>query len=71
MLTTSMAFSTEAQVKSAFFKKESVQKEVKATLSQKTTLSCEVADTKTDVKWYKDGNLMGVEKKICCFVIMS
>ncbi|XP_042353421.1 obscurin [Plectropomus leopardus] len=49
---------TEIQPKSAFSNKESVQKEVKATLSQRATLSCEVADTKTEVKWYKDGRLL-------------
>ena len=31
---------------------------MKATLSQKATLSCEVADAKTEVKWYKDGKLL-------------
>lgn len=48
--------SLEAQ--SAFFNKESVQKEVKATQNQKATLSCEVSDSKTEVKWYKDGKLL-------------
>ncbi|XP_026168652.1 obscurin isoform X2 [Mastacembelus armatus] len=55
-------FVTEAQ--SAFFNKESVQKEVKATLSQKATLSCEVADIKTEVKWYKDGKLLSSSKTV-------
>uniref|UniRef100_A0A3Q1BNW2 non-specific serine/threonine protein kinase n=1 Tax=Amphiprion ocellaris TaxID=80972 RepID=A0A3Q1BNW2_AMPOC len=55
-------FVSDAQ--SAFLNKESVQKEVKATLSQKTTLSCEVADTKTEVKWYKDGKLLTSSKTI-------
>ncbi|XP_044076913.1 obscurin isoform X8 [Siniperca chuatsi] len=54
----------EIQLKSAFSNKESVQKEVKATLSQKATLSCEVADTKTEVKWYKDGKLLTSSKTI-------
>ncbi|KAM7400475.1 hypothetical protein PAMA_004929 [Pampus argenteus] len=53
-----------AEAQSAFFRKESVQKEVKATLSQKSTLSCEVADTKTEVKWYKDGKLLTTSKTI-------
>uniref|UniRef100_A0A3Q0SMH1 Ig-like domain-containing protein n=1 Tax=Amphilophus citrinellus TaxID=61819 RepID=A0A3Q0SMH1_AMPCI len=56
--------STDTQVQSAFFNKESVQKEVKATLSQKAVLSCEVADTKTEVKWYKDGKLLTSSKII-------
>ncbi|XP_053185436.1 obscurin [Scomber japonicus] len=53
-----------AEAQSAFVSKESVQKEVKATLSQKATLSCEVADTKTEVKWYKDGKLLTSSKTI-------
>lgn len=52
------------QVKSAFSSKESVQREVKATLSQRATLSCEVAESKTDVKWYKDGKLLTSTKAI-------
>ncbi|XP_040910988.1 obscurin isoform X8 [Toxotes jaculatrix] len=54
----------DTQVQSAFFNKESVQKDVKASLSQKATLSCEVADTKTEVKWYKDGKLLTSTKTI-------
>ncbi|XP_068593691.1 obscurin isoform X3 [Cebidichthys violaceus] len=54
----------DTQVQSAFSNKESVQKEVKATLSQKASLSCEVADTKTEVKWYKDGKLLSTSKAI-------
>ncbi|XP_037837816.1 obscurin isoform X21 [Kryptolebias marmoratus] len=55
---------SDAQVQSAFFKKESVQKEVKASQYQKATLSCEVADAKTGVKWYKDGKLLSSSKII-------
>ena len=66
MLITTLCFllSLALEEKSAFFNKESVQKEVKATLSQKATLSCEVADTKTEVKWYKDGKLLTSSKTI-------
>ena len=37
---------------------------MKATLLQKATLSCEVADIKTEVKWYKDGKLLTSSKTI-------
>lgn len=53
---------TEAQ--SAFLNTESVQKEVRTTLYQKTTLSCDIADSKTEVKWYKDGKLLTSSKTI-------
>ena len=53
-----------SEFQSAFSNKESVQSEVKATLSQKATLSCEVADTKTEVKWYKEGKLLTSSKTI-------
>ncbi|XP_051944303.1 obscurin isoform X6 [Hippocampus zosterae] len=49
----------------AFVNKESVQKEVKANVSQKATLSCEVADSKIEVKWYKDGKLLGSSETKC------
>uniref|UniRef100_A0A3Q3KBG6 Ig-like domain-containing protein n=1 Tax=Monopterus albus TaxID=43700 RepID=A0A3Q3KBG6_MONAL len=55
---------TEAPAKSAFLNKESVQQEVKAALSQKAVLSCEVADAKTEVKWYKDGKLLTSSKTV-------
>lgn len=31
---------------------------MKATISQKATLICSVLDSKTEVKWYKDGKLI-------------
>ncbi|XP_054623330.1 obscurin isoform X7 [Dunckerocampus dactyliophorus] len=52
------------QPKSAFTNKESIQKEVKASVSQKATLSCEVADSKIEVKWYKDGKLLSSSKTL-------
>lgn len=53
-----------SEARSAFQNRESVQKEVKAILSQRATLSCEVADTKTEVKWYKDGKLLTSGKNV-------
>uniref|UniRef100_A0A803VK92 Obscurin, cytoskeletal calmodulin and titin-interacting RhoGEF n=1 Tax=Ficedula albicollis TaxID=59894 RepID=A0A803VK92_FICAL len=54
-------FPTETEV--VFTNKEKVQKEVKAALSENATLSCEVAQEKTEVKWYKDGKLISSSKK--------
>uniref|UniRef100_A0A3P8Q9H0 Obscurin, cytoskeletal calmodulin and titin-interacting RhoGEF b n=1 Tax=Astatotilapia calliptera TaxID=8154 RepID=A0A3P8Q9H0_ASTCA len=56
--------SSDTQVQSAFSNKESIQKEVKATLSQKAVLSCEVSDNKTEVKWYKDAKLLSSSRTI-------
>lgn len=58
----SCMFSAEAQA--GFSNKESVQKEVKAPLSQRATLSCEVSDSKTQVKWYKDGKEITSSKAV-------
>ncbi|XP_041899175.1 obscurin isoform X8 [Corvus kubaryi] len=51
----------EAEI--VFTNKEKVQKEVKAALSENATLSCEVAQEKMEVKWYKDGKLITSSKK--------
>lgn len=52
------------EARSAFLNTESVQKEVRAILSQKTTLSCDVADSNTEVRWYQDGKLLTPGKAI-------
>uniref|UniRef100_A0A8C9RIP1 Ig-like domain-containing protein n=1 Tax=Scleropages formosus TaxID=113540 RepID=A0A8C9RIP1_SCLFO len=52
------------EVVAAFANKESVQREVKAMLSQKATLSCEVSDAQTEVKWYKDSKLLSSSRKM-------
>uniref|UniRef100_A0A8C0EGA4 Obscurin, cytoskeletal calmodulin and titin-interacting RhoGEF n=1 Tax=Bubo bubo TaxID=30461 RepID=A0A8C0EGA4_BUBBB len=52
---------TEAE--DAFINKDKVKKEVKAALTEDATLSCEVAQEKTDVKWYKEGKLITSSKK--------
>lgn len=54
----------EVQVKSAFLNKETVQRDVRAFHSQKATLSCEVVDNVTQVKWYKDGKQLSTSRAV-------
>lgn len=54
----------QIQPKSAFHNVESVKREVQIAVSQKATLSCEVADNKTEVKWYKDGKQLTPSKAV-------
>uniref|UniRef100_A0A8U7MP75 Obscurin, cytoskeletal calmodulin and titin-interacting RhoGEF n=1 Tax=Corvus moneduloides TaxID=1196302 RepID=A0A8U7MP75_CORMO len=63
LLTVVRALLQRRQAEDAFVHKEKVQKEVKAALSENATLSCEVAQEKTEVKWYKDGKLITSSKK--------
>lgn len=53
---------TDIQVEPAFSNQDSVQKGIKATVSQRATLCCQVSDSKTEVKWYKDGKLLGTSR---------
>ncbi|XP_052398017.1 obscurin-like isoform X9 [Carassius gibelio] len=53
-----------AELKAAFTNKDSYQKEVKVSASQKATLSCEVSDLKTEVKWFKDGKQLSSSKTV-------
>ncbi|XP_069815234.1 obscurin isoform X2 [Dendropsophus ebraccatus] len=48
----------------AFIHTEKIQKEVVAITAESTTLSCEVSQEKTEVKWYKDGKLITSSKKM-------
>ncbi|XP_073797154.1 obscurin isoform X39 [Danio rerio] len=52
------------ETRAAFSNKESYQKEVKVSISQKATLSCEVSDAKTEVKWFKDGKQLNPSKTV-------
>ncbi|KAK9396008.1 obscurin [Crotalus adamanteus] len=54
---------TDKEVEEMFVNKEKVQKEIKAVVSEDVSLSCEVAQAKTDVKWFKDGKLITSNKK--------
>ncbi|KAE8595462.1 hypothetical protein XENTR_v10015758 [Xenopus tropicalis] len=47
-----------------FANQEKVQKEVQATITESATLSCEVSQAKTEVKWYKDGKLISSGKRV-------
>ncbi|XP_058876960.1 obscurin-like [Acipenser ruthenus] len=52
-----------AEPEPMFATKVPVQKEVKVSSSEKATLSCEVSQTQTEVKWYKDDKLLSSSKK--------
>ncbi|XP_035386466.1 obscurin isoform X5 [Electrophorus electricus] len=52
------------ETQAAFTNKDSFQKEVRVSVSQKATLSCEVSDSKTEVKWYKDGKQLNFSKTV-------
>ncbi|XP_021244944.1 obscurin isoform X10 [Numida meleagris] len=56
-------FSHPTEAEDAFLNKEKVQKEVKAAPTENATLSCEVAQEKSEVKWYKEGKLLTSSKK--------
>ncbi|XP_059495977.1 obscurin isoform X15 [Stegostoma tigrinum] len=47
-----------------FVNKGLVQKEVKVRRSENAILSCEVSQSKMDVKWFRDGKLLATSKKI-------
>ncbi|CAI9535883.1 unnamed protein product, partial [Staurois parvus] len=47
-----------------FINLDKVQKEIQAVLSQKATLSCEMAQEKMEVKWYKEGKLVTSSKTL-------
>ncbi len=52
------------ETRAAFSNKDSYQKEVKISTSQNATLSCEVSDLKTEVKWFKDGKQLSSSKTV-------
>ncbi len=52
------------ETRAAFSNKDSYQKEVKISTSQNATLSCEVSDVKTEVKWFKDGKQLISSKTV-------
>ncbi|XP_053094487.1 obscurin isoform X5 [Pangasianodon hypophthalmus] len=54
----------ETQALATFVNKDTYQKDVKVSASQKATLSCEVSDSKTEVKWYKDGKQLISSKTV-------
>jgi len=54
----------QLDIQAAFINKDSYQKEVKIAASQKATLSCEVSDLTTEVKWFKDGKQLSSSKTV-------
>ena len=58
-----MFSSSIPEAEDAFINKQKVQKEVKAAPTENATLSCEVTQEKTEVKWYKEGKLITSSKK--------
>lgn len=52
-----------SEAKPVFINQEKVQREVSAVLAESATLSCEVAQDTTEVKWYKDGRLLASSRK--------
>ncbi|XP_069047283.1 obscurin isoform X18 [Lepisosteus oculatus] len=53
-----------AEPQATFANRDSVQKEVRVAASQKATLSCEVSQAQTEVRWYKDGKQLSSSKKL-------
>uniref|UniRef100_A0A670YS61 Ig-like domain-containing protein n=1 Tax=Pseudonaja textilis TaxID=8673 RepID=A0A670YS61_PSETE len=53
----------DREAEQMFTNKEKVQKDFKAVASETISLSCEVAQAKADVKWFKDGKLITSSKK--------
>uniref|UniRef100_A0A8C6XFL3 Ig-like domain-containing protein n=1 Tax=Naja naja TaxID=35670 RepID=A0A8C6XFL3_NAJNA len=53
----------DREAEQMFTNKEKVQKDFKAVPSEDVSLSCEVAQAKADVKWFKDGKLITSSKK--------
>ncbi|XP_033621951.1 obscurin-like [Fukomys damarensis] len=50
--------------KAVFTKEQPARSEVQAEAGTSTTLSCEVAQAKTEVTWYKDGKKLGVSSRM-------
>ncbi|XP_029444171.1 obscurin isoform X11 [Rhinatrema bivittatum] len=55
---------TDPEPEPVFINQEKVKKEVKAYITENITLSCEVSQTKTEVKWYKDGKQITSSKRL-------
>uniref|UniRef100_A0A8C5SHD8 Ig-like domain-containing protein n=1 Tax=Laticauda laticaudata TaxID=8630 RepID=A0A8C5SHD8_LATLA len=62
-ISTSLLPSPDKEVQEMFVNKGKVQKDFKAVASEDISLSCEVAQAKTEGKWFKDGKLITSSKK--------
>lgn len=53
-----------AELKTGFCNKDLIQRKVRVRQSENATLSCEVLQSRTEVKWFRGGKLLSQNKKM-------